>query len=128
MVGVDNSGNITLNPSSDKEVNSLFGGNNENTKIKGRFNLEIQTGFERIQSAHSNSKGKEKTIDVIRTKNYHERKLPKIKGSMSSDNFDKIIENPNPNLNIINLNGNNTNLINPKITKIMKKTQTKFNV
>ena len=127
MVGVDNSGNVSLNPSSEVEMNSLFDGINDNTKIKGRFNLQIQTGFERIQSAHSNSKGKEKTIDVNRTKNFQERKLPKIKNSMSSDNFDKIIENPNPNLNIINFNGSNTNLINPKITKILRKTQTKFN-
>ena len=128
MVGVDNSGNVSLSPSSNIEFNSLFAGNNENKKIKEGFDLQIKTGFERIQSAHSNSKGKEKTIDVIRTKNYYEKKLPKIKGSMSTDNFDKIIENPNPNLNVINLNVNNNNLLSPKITKIFKKTQNKFNL
>ena len=63
------------------------------------------------------SKEKEKTINVVRNKNY---RLPKIKGSMSTDNLDKIIENPNPNLNIINLNGNNA-FLSPKITKILKK-------
>jgi len=128
MVGVDNSGNVSLSPSSNIEFNSLFAGNNENKKIKEGFDLQIKTGFERIQSAHSNSKGKEKTIDVIRTKNYYEKKLPKIKGSMSTDNFDKIIENPNPNLNVFNLNVNNNNLLSPKITKIFKKTQNKFNL
>jgi hypothetical protein len=46
---------------------------------------------------------------------------------MSTDNLDKIIENPNPNLNIVNLNVNN-NVISPKITKILKKTQGKFNI
>ena len=128
MVGVDNSGNVSLSPSSNIEFNSLFAGNNENMKIKEGFDLQIKTGFERIQSAHSNSKGKEKTIDVIRTKNYYEKKLPKIKGSMSIDNFDKIIENPNPNLNVINLNANNNNPLSPKITKIFKKTQNKLNL
>ena len=34
MVGVDNSGNVTLNPSSSMDVNSLFAGNNENSKLK----------------------------------------------------------------------------------------------
>ena len=127
MVGVDNNGNVTLNPSS--SIDSLFAGNFENKnkeKEKEGFDLLInRTGFERVKSAHS-KEAKEKTIDTIKSKNY---KLPKIKGSMSTDNFDKIIENPNPNLNIINLSGsNNNNFISPKITKILKKTQNKFNV
>lgn len=123
MVGVDNSGNVTLNPSSSMDVNSLFAGNNENSKTKDGFDLQInRVGLERVQSAHS--KEKEKTIEVVRSKNY---RLPKIKGNMSTDNLDKIIENPNPNLNIINLGGNN-NFVSPKITKILKKTQNKFNV
>ena len=126
MVGVDNSGNVTLNPNSSMDVNSLFAGNNENSKTKEGFDLQInRVGLERVQSAHSKgSKEKEKTIDVVRSKNY---RLPKIKGAMSTDNFDKIIENPNPNLNVINLGGNNT-FISPKITKILKKTQNKLNV
>jgi len=41
---------------------------------------------------------------------------------MSSDDFDKIIENPNSGHNL------NENAINPKIIKIMKKTHSKFNV
>ena len=124
MVGVDNNGNVTLNPSSSNEVNSLFAGNNEISKTKEGFDLQIhKTGFERIQSARSKD-SKEKTIDVVRIKNSYDRKLPKIKGTMSTDNFDKIIENPNPNHNIINNSG--TNNINPKISKIMKKTL-KFN-
>lgn len=127
MVGVDNNGNVTLNPSS--SIDSLFAGNHENNKGKEVFDIQInRTGFERVKSAHS-KESKEKTIDVVRPKIY-DRKLPKIKGAMSSDNFDKIIENPNPNLNIINLNPNNNNntFIGPKITKILKKTQNKFNV
>ena len=125
MVGVDNNGNVTLNPSSDNEVNSLFAGNNDTSKTKEGFDLQInKTGLERIQSAHS----KEKTIDVIRIKKYNDRKLPKLKGAMSTDNFDKIIENPNPTMNFINISGNSSTFINPKITKIMKKTQNKFNL
>ena len=131
MVGVDNNGNVTLNPSSSIDVNNLFAGNNENIKTKEGFDLQInRVGLERVQSAHSKeSKEKEKTIEVVRPKNYYDRKLlPKIKGSMSSDNFDKIIENPNPNLNIINANANNNTFINPKITKVLKKTQSKPNI
>ena len=125
MVGVDNKGNVILNPTSNMEINSLFaGGNNENNKTKEVFDLQInRPGFERTQSAHSKD-SKERTIDVIRTKNY---RLPKIKGNMSTDNFDKIIENPNPNLSI-NQNNSSNNYISPKITKIMKKTQNRFNV
>ena len=67
--------------------------------------------MQRVQRAHS--KDQEKTIDVVRSKNY---RFPKIKGNMSTDNFDKRIENPNPNLNIINLNGSNT-FVSPKLQK-----------
>lgn len=135
MVGFDNNGNVTLNPSSTVDINSLFAGNNENSKIKEGYDLQVlkPSLHERVQSAHSkNSKEKERTIDVIKTKNIYDKKLPKIRGSMSSDNFDKIIENPNPSLNnLLNSNSNNNssiNFMNPKITKIMKKTQNKFNV
>ena len=137
MVGFDNNGNVTLNATSSVDINSLFAGNNinENSKIKEGYDLQVlkPSLHERVQSAHSkNSKEKDKTIDVIKTKNLYDKKLPKIKGSMSSDNFDKIIENPNPNLNnAVNSNSNNNstiNFMNPKITKIMKKTQNRFNV
>ena len=135
MVGVDNNGNVTLNPTSTIDVNSLFAGNNENSKLKEGNDLLINkaTFHERVQSAHSkDSKEKDKAIDIVKSKNYFDKRLPKIKGSMSMDNLDKIISNPNPNLNKIiinNNNGNNNpNFISPKITKIMKKTQNKFNV
>ena len=137
MVGFDNNGNVTLNATSSVDINSLFAGNNnnENSKMKEGYDLQVlkPSLHERVQSAHSkNSKEKERNIDVIKTKNLYDKKLPKIKGSMSSDNFDKIIENPNPNLNnAVNNNSNNNstiNFMNPKITKIMKKTQNRFNV
>lgn len=137
MVGFDNNGNVTLNATSSVDINSLFAGNNnnENSKMKEGYDLQVlkPSLHERVQSAHSkNSKEKERSIDVIKTKNLYDKKLPKIKGSMSSDNFDKIIENPNPNLNnAVNNNSNNNstiNFMNPKITKIMKKTQNRFNV
>jgi hypothetical protein len=137
MVGFDNNGNVTLNATSSVDINSLFAGNNnnENSKMKEGYDLQVlkPSLHERVQSAHSkNSKEKDRNIDVIKTKILYDKKLPKIRGSMSSDNFDKIIENPNPNLNnAVNNNSNNNstiNFLNPKITKIMKKTQNKFNV
>ena len=137
MVGFDNNGNVTLNATSSVDINSLFAGNNnnENSKMKEGYDLQVlkPSLHERVQSAHSkNSKEKDRNIDVIKTKILYDKKLPKIKGSMSSDNFDKIIENPNPNLhNAVNSNSNNNstiNFMNPKITKIMKKTQNRFNV
>jgi len=122
MVGVDNNKNVSLNPNSNKDMKILFPGNFENNKIKEGADIQIRktTFSDRIKSAHS-KESKEKTIEVIRSKNY-EKKLPKIKGSMSSDDFDKIIENPNSGHNL------NENAINPKIIKIMKKTHSKFNV
>ena len=122
MVGVDNNKNVSLNPNSNKDMKILFPGNFENNKMKEGVDLQIRktTFSDRVKSAHS-KESKEKAIDVIRSKNY-EKKLPKIKGSMSSDDFDKIIENPNPSLNL------KENVISPKIIKIMKKTNSKFNV
>ena len=122
MVGVDNNKNVSLNPNSNKDMKILFPGNFENNKMKEGVDLQIRktTFSDRVKSAHS-KESKEKAIDVIRSKNF-EKKLPKIKGSMSSDDFDKIIENPNPSLNL------KENVINPKIIKIMKKTHSKFNV
>ena len=122
MVGVDNNKNVSLNPNSNKDMKILFPGNFENNKMKEGVDIQIRktTFSDRVKSAHS-KESKEKAIDVIRSKNY-EKKLPKIKGSMSSDDFDKIIENPNPSLNL------KENVISPKIIKIMKKTHSKFNV
>ena len=122
MVGVDNNKNVSLNPNSNKDMKILFPGNFENNKMKEGVDLQIRktTFSDRVKSAHS-KESKEKAIDLIRSKNY-EKKLPKIKGSMSSDDFDKIIENPNPSLNL------KENVISPKIIKIMKKTHSKFNV
>ena len=122
MVGVDNNKNVSLNPNSNKDMKILFPGNFENNKMKEGVDIQIRktTFSDRVKSAHS-KESKEKAIDLIRSKNY-EKKLPKIKGSMSSDDFDKIIENPNPSLNL------KENVISPKIIKIMKKTHSKFNV
>ena len=122
MVGVDNNKNVSLNPNSNKDMKILFPGNFENNKMKEGVDIQIRktTFSDRVKSAHS-KESKKKAIDVIRSKNY-EKKLPKIKGSMSSDDFDKIIENPNPSLNL------KENVISPKIIKIMKKTNSKFNV
>ena len=109
-------------PNSNKDLNFLFPGNYENNKIKESNDLQIKKPNyqERIQSAHS-KESKEKIYDYIKTKNY-DRKLPKIKGTMSTDDFDKIIDNPNPSIN------SNDNGISPKITKIMKKSHSKFNI
>ena len=122
MVGVDNNKNVSLNPNSNKDMKILFPGNFENNKMKEGVDIQIRktTFSDRVKSAHS-KESKEKAVDLIRSKNY-EKKLPKIKGSMSSDDFDKIIENPNPSLNL------KENVISPKIIKIMKKTHSKFNV
>ncbi len=122
MVGVDNNKNVSLNPNSNKDMKILFPGNFENNKMKEGIDIQIRktTFSDRIKSAHS-KESKEKAIDVIRSKNY-EKKLPKIKGSMSSDDFDKLIENPYTSLNL------KENVISPKIIKIMKKTHSKFNV
>ena len=111
MVGVDNNKNVSLNPNSNKDMKILFPGNFENNKMKEGVDIQIRktTFSDRVKSAHS-KESKEKAIDLIRSKNY-EKKLPKIKGSMSSDDFDKIIENPNPSLNL------KENVISPKIIK-----------
>ena len=122
MVDVDNNKNVSLNPNSNKEMKILFPGNieNKNNKIKEGVDIQIRKAAfpERIKSAHSKD-SKERTLEIIRSKNY-ERKLPKIKGTISSDDFDKIIENPNPSLN------QKENALSPKITKIMRKTYSKL--
>ena len=117
MVGVDSSGNVSLNPNSNKDLKILFPGNNEINKIKEGFDIKIKKNTipERSESAR-------KTYQVIRTKN-NERKLPKIRGStLTIDDFDKIIDNP------YNTSNQNDNVISPKITKILKKSYSKLNL
>lgn len=119
MVGVDNNKNILLNPNSNKDLKILFPGINENNYIKEGVDIQTIKG-ERVKSAHSKD-SKDKTFEVIRSKNF-ERKFPKIKGLMSHEDFDEIIENPNKNINL------KENVMSPKITKIMKKTHSKLNI
>ena len=129
MVGVDNNGNVTINPASSMDNNLLFGSNNENNKSKEGLDLQINKTIynERVKSAHSkNSKEKTKTIDAMKNKKIN-KKLPRIR-NMSVDNIDRVIENPNPNLLLTVKASANGNTTNPKITKILKKTQGKFDI
>ena len=117
MVGVDPSGNVSLNPNSNKDLKMLFPGNNEMNKTKEGFDIKIKKNiiFPRAESA-------KKTYHVIKTKN-KEGKLPMIKGNtLSMDDFDKIIENPNNTLSP------NDNKISPTITRILKKSNSKLNL
>ena len=117
MVGVDPSGNVSLNPNSNKDLKMLFPGNNEMNKTKEGFDIKIKKNiiFPRAESA-------KKTYHVINTKN-KEGKLPMIKGNtLSMDDFDKIIENPNNTLSP------NDNKISPTITRILKKSNSKLNL
>lgn len=117
MVGVDPSGNVSLNPKSNKDLKMLFPGNNEMNKTKEGFDIKIKKNiiFPRAESA-------KKTYHVIKTKN-KEGKLPMIKGNtLSMDDFDKIIENPNNTLSP------NDNKISPTITRILKKSNSKLNL
>ena len=117
MVGVDGGGNVSLNPSSNKDLKMLFPANSEINKLKEGFDIKIQKNIisERAESA-------KKTFHVIKTKN-NERKLPIIKGNtISMDDFDKIIENPNNTLS------QNENKISPTITRILKKSHSKLNL
>ena len=117
MVGVDPSGNVSLNPNSNKDLKMLFPGNNEMNKTKEGFDIKIKKNiiFPRAESA-------KKTYHAIKTKN-KEGKLPMIKGNtLSMDDFDKIIENPNNTLSP------NDNKISPTITRILKKSNSKLNL
>ena len=118
MVKVDNNKNISINPNTNKNMKILFPGNIESDKgIDMQFRRTLP---ERTKSARPKD-SKEKTFEVIRSKNF-ERKFPKIKGSSSTEDFDRLIENPHT---IINLK---ENFMSPKIIKIMKKTHSKLNV
>ena len=119
MVDIDNNKNVSLKPNSIDEMKILFPSSIENNKIKDAIDIQKKKGppYERTRSAHSKD-SKEKTIKLIKVKNSN-GKLPKIKGSTSTDNYDIIIENPNLNSKI-KLKENNA--LSPKITKVMRKT------
>ena len=117
MVGVDPSGNVSLNPNSNKDLKMLFPGNNEMNKTKEGFDIKIKKNI-----IFPREKKEKKTYHVIKTKN-KEGKLPMIKGNtLSMDDFDKIIENPNNTLSP------NDNKISPTITRILKKSNSKLNL
>ena len=142
MINFDNNGNVTLNPfanssTNDINNNSKYSNYNENNKS---HELNKSMSRERNNSSNSKSRSKKgskensKTIDIIKTRNdenKNNKKLPIIKGSMSSDNFERITDKTNINIKIINQNvnsgGNNTslNFKNSKITKVLKKNQLK---
>ena len=139
MINFDSNGNVTLNPfvnsSNDINNSSKFSNNNENNKSH-EFNKSVSR--ERNNSSNSKSRSKEgskennRTIDITRNRieeNKNNKKLPLIKSSMSSENFEKLSDKTNVNIKIINQNansgGNNTslNFKNSKITKVLKKNQ-----
>ena len=139
MINFDSNGNVTLNPfvnsSNDINNSSKFSNNNENNKSH-EFNKSVSR--ERNNSSNSKSRSKEgskennRTIDITRNRieeNKNNKKLPLIKSSMSSENFEKLYDKTNVNIKIINQNansgGNNTslNFKNSKITKVLKKNQ-----
>ena len=117
MVGVDPSGNVSLNPNSNKDLKMLFPGNNEMNKTKEGFDIKIKKNI-----IFPSSESAKKTYHVIKTKN-KEGKLPMIKGNtLSMDDFDKIIENPNNTLSPNDIK------ISPTITRILKKSNSKLNL
>ena len=124
MINFDSNGNVTLNPfvnsSNDINNSSKFSNNNENNKSH-EFNKSVSR--ERNNSSNSKSRSKEgskennRTIDITRNRieeNKNNKKLPLIKSSMSSENFEKLYDKTNVNIKIINQNansgGNNTSL------------------
>ena len=138
MVNFDNNGNITLNPfanlnenNSTNQNNSIISNNSENNRSN---NLNRSASRERCKSTKNkkDSKEKNKTIDILKSRNEEnkaERKLPLIKCSMSTDNFEKVVESTNlNNQNNGGGGGSNTslNFKSPKINKILKKSQFKI--
>ena len=98
MVNFDSNGNISLNLLANYNENnknnnsSIFSNNSEKSR-----NLNKSSSKERCKSTKS-KKDQSQTIDVIKSKNdesKEERKLPRIKCSMSTDNFEKLAENDN---------------------------------
>ena len=138
MVNFDNNGNITLNPFANLNENnntnhnnsSIISNNSENNRSN---NLNRSASRERCKSTKTKkgSKEKSKTIDILKSKNEEnkaERKLPLIKCSMSTDNFEKVVESTNLNNQNNGGGGINTslNFKSPKINKILKKSQYKI--
>ena len=133
MVNFDSNGNISLNPLANYNDNnknnnsSIFSNKSEKSRNLNKFSSK-----ERCKSTKS-KKDQSQTIDVIKSKNdesKEEKKLPRIKCSMSTDNFEKLAENDNSsnqNNSSFGGGGNNTslNFKSPKISKFIKKTQFK---
>ena len=141
MINFDNNGNVTLNPFPNSNNNSST--NNNSINMSGNDNnksgeLNKSSSYERFNERISSAKNKNGSREKNRSKendflksrnegNKTSRKLPAIKWSMSSDNFDKLIDNKN--VSVINKNisigGNNTsyNFQNTKVTKVLKKTK-----
>ena len=123
MVNFDKNGNMSLN----------YYNNNENNKSKDKITLTKSFSRERNHSARNKKelKEKNKTID-IKPNNLKEKlnkKFPKIKNSMSmsTDNFDKIIDNSNQNFK--NLGSNTSlNFMSPIVKKDLKKSHLKYNL
>ena len=129
MVNVDNTGNISLNPGNNQDYSTFYDNNNNSI-------INTSRGKHRVKSAN-HDKDNEKSVELsnnnrskIICDKRNERKLPRIKCSMSSEALDKFIENNNSskrnNVNIVNNVTNNNIALSPKITKIIKKTQSKF--
>ena len=123
MVNFDKNGNMSLN----------YYNNNEDNKSKDKSDLNKSFSRERNYSARNKKelKEKNKTID-IKPNNLKEKlnkKFPKIKNSMSmsTDNFDKIIDNSNQNFK--NLGSNTSlNFMSPIVKKDLKKSHLKYNL
>ncbi len=136
MVNFDSNGNISLNPFANYNENNKFNNSsiasNKSENNKSR-NLNKSLSKERCKSTKS-KKEESVTMDNIKSKNDEnraERKLPKIKCSMSTDNFEKLAENDSSNnRNNISYGGGGShhiyNFKSPKMSKLIKKTQYKI--
>lgn len=127
MINFDNNGNATLNPFSNTSDNSYNNINNNSSilrKNKSRNGNEPNKpkSRERVLSVNMSkidNSSKNKSIDLVKDKDNVEyninviKKLPSIKCSSSTDNFEKRVEIQN----IIKSGNNpiNYNLISPKI-------------
>lgn len=126
MINFDSNGNVTLNPfannnNDNNNNNSMFSNSNENNKSRDMN----KSSRERNNSSNSRSRNasREKiNNELMKSKNdenKNNKKLPIIKCSMSSDNFEKL---PYNNKNSQSSGGNtNLNFKNSKITKVLKK-------
>ena len=117
-VNVDNSGNITVNAGDFNFGDNIKTNSRESTIERGSENKNIEKDNDTIE-LHKNP-------DVYDNK--YEKKLPKIRCSMSSESMERICNRNNNSNSMKNINLNKTSAVglSPKITKIMRKTQTKF--